>query len=91
MNIADLASQLRALGIRSLAIELDTPVEPTYTAPTPTPTEGDTEPPPAEPRDPTMCEAPGCGEKREGLFGGSVLGNFCRGHAAQRAGVSSGR
>ena len=86
MNLAQLTAEMRAMGIRSLAIELDTPVEPTYTAPSGSES-APTEAPEAEPKQPDQCAALGCSDKRVGLFGGSIAGEYCRAHAAQRAGL----
>lgn len=91
-----LCIDMRALGIKSLALELETlPSElpsPTHaddgqltqSRERDTLTPGDPE---AESKDPKLCIAPGCGETNGGLFGGSAGGAFCRKHALARAGV----
>jgi len=79
MNLADVVTSLRALGVRRLTLELGEPVaRETETPPAPEP---------AETKLPTQCKAPGCGEEKQGLFGGSVGGDFCRAHAAGRLGA----
>lgn len=87
MNLASLVYDLRALGVRSLSIELD---EPPQSALSSAPPEFHTSPaPPPEPETKleTQCAFPGCGDDKAGLFGGSVGAQFCRKHAAQRAGA----
>lgn len=87
MNLALLAYELRAAGIKSLALELDDGSRfaiPGEERPTLAPeANSDTE---APPKDPELCAAEGCGEKRGGIFGG-VGGHLCRTHAFQAAGV----
>lgn len=83
MNLALLAYEMRAAGIKSLALELDTLESPPTLADDSAP---DTEAPPAEAKDPTLCVAVGCGEKAGGIFNG-VAGQYCRAHAFAAAGV----
>jgi hypothetical protein len=87
MNLALLAYEMKAAGIKSLALELDDgsrlslPSEERATlAPEANP---DTETPP---KDPELCAHEGCGEKRGGIFGG-LANHLCRSHAMQSAGV----
>lgn len=90
MNLALLVYELKAAGIKSLAIELDQPGSQPFDPERPTLTPGDlsAEEATAEPpKDPTLCCATGCGEKAEGLFNGRAGREFCRVHALQKAGV----
>lgn len=89
MNLANLVYDLKALGIKSLAIELSDSDQPS------TDRERDTlapgiaepaEPEPAEPKDPALCATPDCGEKAGGIFNG-IARHMCRTHAMQQAGV----
>ena len=92
MNLAMLAYEMKAAGIKSLALELQDEsslpmppgnvVERPNPAPGDLPTERETEPP----KDPRLCVAPNCQSERGGLFGG-IAGEFCREHALARAGV----
>jgi hypothetical protein len=87
MNLASLAYDMRAAGIKSLAIELtDEPGGVPMS-----PMDRDTMAPPAEsdlpPKDPKLCAAAGCTSERGGLFGGSAAGEYCREHALAKAGV----
>lgn len=86
--MAHFVAQLRGMGIKSLALELQdessahlpaTHEERPTLAPGPEP-----EP---EPKEADQCMAPGCADKRGGLFGGSAGGRYCRTHALQLAGV----
>lgn len=95
MNLALLAYEMKAAGIKTLAIELEQPGSQPSDPERPTLTPGDlsaeaaaseTESEP-EPKDPALCIAPGCGEKAEGLFAGRAGREFCRGHALLQAGV----
>lgn len=91
MNLAAIAAEMRALGIKSLALELaDAPsLPPNETiAGRPTLAPGDTPPPESEPKRPEQCAFPGCGEDKRGLFG-AVASEFCRTHALQKAGVKT--
>jgi hypothetical protein len=88
MNLALLAYEMRAAGIKSLALELsESPGS------LPAPYERDTlapgEPPEPDlpPKDPKLCAAAGCTSERGGLFGGSAAGEYCREHALAKAGV----
>lgn len=87
MNLALLAYELRAAGIKSLALELDDgsrlslPSEERATLPPEA--NSDTE---APPKDPDLCAYDGCGEKRGGILGG-ISSHLCRLHAFQKAGV----
>ena len=92
MNLALLAYELKAAGIKSLAIELEQPSSQPFDLERPTLTPGDLSAEertaePAESKDPTLCAATGCGEKAEGLFNGRAGREFCRVHALQKAGV----
>jgi len=87
MNLASLAYDMRAAGIKSLSIELadETPTVPM------SPIDRDTMAPPEtepdlSPKDPRLCVSPGCTSERGGLFGG-VAAEFCREHALAKAGV----
>lgn len=90
MNFALLAYEMRAAGIRSLAIELSDSDQPSVDRERDTLTPGATEPAeqpePAEPKDPTLCAVPDCGEKSGGIFNG-IARHMCRTHAMQQAGV----
>jgi hypothetical protein len=86
MNLALLAYEMRAAGIKSLALELqDEPSSPPLATDEERPTlaPGDTD---APPKDPELCAHDGCGEKRGGIFNG-VGAHLCRTHAFQSAGV----
>jgi hypothetical protein len=87
MNLALLAYEMRAAGIKSLAIELSDSDQPPVDRERDTLTPGADKPEPEPPKDPTLCIAAGCGEKAEGLFAGRAGREFCRGHALQQAGV----
>jgi hypothetical protein len=82
-----LVSNMRELGVKSLALELADnnsglpPEQPSKERPTMAP---DAEP---EPKEADQCMAPGCADKRGGLFGGAAGGRYCRTHALQLAGV----
>jgi hypothetical protein len=82
-----LVIEMRELGIKSLALELDDGSRfaiPGEERPTLAPeATSDTEVPP---KDPELCAHEGCGEKRGGIFGG-VGSHLCRTHAFQAAGV----
>lgn len=87
MNLALLAYEMRAAGIRSLAIELSDSDQPSTDRERDTLAPGATEPPEAaEPKDPTLCVVPDCGEKSGGIFNG-IARHMCRAHAMQQAGV----
>lgn len=85
-----LVIDMRALGIRSLALELsESPGSPpiALTDERPTLAPGDLPPETeAEPKDPSLCSYSGCGEKAGGILGG-VGRHLCRMHAFQAAGV----
>lgn len=84
-TLADLTAEMRALGIRSLAIELDGPTTPTYT-PSDTEIPAPAEQEPTEPDKPTtQCSVPGCYAPREGIFGAAL--DLCATHALGAAGV----
>jgi hypothetical protein len=87
MNLALLVHEMRALGLKSLALELDDGSRfaiPGEERPTLAPeANSDTEVPP---KDPELCAHEGCGEKRGGIFGG-LANHLCRSHAMQSAGV----
>jgi hypothetical protein len=89
MNLASLAYDMRAAGIKSLAIELADDAPTVSMSPmdrdTMAPPEGDPEPD-LPPKDPRLCVALGCTSERGGLFGG-VAAEFCREHALAKAGV----
>lgn len=93
MNLALLAYEMKAAGIKTLAIELEQPGSQSSDPERPTLTPGDlsaeaaASEPEHEPKDPALCIAPGCGEKAEGLFAGRAGREFCRGHALLQAGV----
>ena len=92
MNLALLAYELKAAGIKSLAIELEQPGSQPFDPERPTLTPGDlsaeaaTAGEPVEPKDPTLCAMPDCGEKAGGIFNG-IARQLCRTHAMQQAGV----
>ncbi len=91
MNLAILVYELKALGIKSLAIELEQPGSQPFDPERPTLTPGDLAAEekasePAEPKDPTLCAMPDCGEKAGGIFNG-IARQLCRTHAMQQAGV----
>ena len=70
------------MGVRSLAIELDSPVSPTYEAPEPTELV-DMSPPTEKPS--THCIVEGCHQAKEGVFGAAL--DYCAVHALREAGV----
>lgn len=85
-----LVIEMRALGIKSLALELsDNPGSPAIAhsgddraaSASDVPAEAD-----APPKQPNQCVALGCSADRRGIFGG-IGGEYCREHALQRAGV----
>lgn len=81
-SLAALTAEMRALGIKSLALELDSVVQPTYEAPGDQPTEAA----PERPEKPAhMCQAEGCSKPNGGVFGAAV--EFCELHALAQAGV----
>lgn len=89
MNLPALVAEMRALGIKSLALELSDDSgasaiahsdDRTTLAP------GDLPEPEREQKDSNLCIAPGCGEEKRGIFG-SVASDLCRTHAMQKAGV----
>jgi hypothetical protein len=86
MNLASLAYDMRAAGIKSLAIELEDDVP---TVPM-SPMERDTMAPPegdqAPPKEPGTCVEGECQSKAVGILGG-IGRQYCRTHALQRAGV----
>lgn len=84
-----LIAEMRMLGIKSLALELESPAAPAFASTDEQATLPPGEPDPDEPKMPDQCVHPGCGELRGGLFGGAVGGQYCRIHAAQRAGVAT--
>jgi hypothetical protein len=84
-----LIAEMRVLGIKSLALELESPGSPAIALTEERTTLAPGEPDPDEPKMPDQCKAAGCGETRGGLFGGSVGAEYCRAHAAQRAGVAT--
>lgn len=87
MNLALLAYEMRAAGIKSLAIELSDSDQPSTDRERDTLAPGVIEPAePAEPKDPTLCATPDCGEKAGGIFNG-IARHMCRTHAMQQAGV----
>ncbi len=93
MNLALLAYEMRAAGIRSLAIELSDSDQPPIDreretlSPGPIiPSAGPEPSEPAEKKDPALCAMPDCGEKAGGIFNG-IARHFCRTHAMQQAGV----
>lgn len=81
--LAALAAEMRALGVRSLAIELDSPVLPTYEAPEPTELVELAPPRPEKPS--THCIVEGCHQAKEGVFGAAL--DYCAVHALREAGV----
>jgi hypothetical protein len=87
MNLALLVYELRAAGVKSLALELlDEPSSPPIAdegRPTLAP---DNSEPDVPPKQPDQCIIPGCTAERRGIFGG-IGGQYCREHALQRAGV----
>ena len=87
MNLASLAYDMRAAGIKSLAIELADETSTVHLSPIDRDTMA---PPETEPdlptKDPRLCVSPGCTSERGGLFGG-VAAEFCREHALAKAGV----
>lgn len=88
MNLAILVYELKALGIKSLAIELSDSDQPPIDRERETLAPGAIEPAePAEPKDPALCAEPDCGEKAGGIFGGRAGRGFCRAHAFAKAGV----
>ncbi len=87
MNLALLAYEMRAAGIKSLAIELSDSDQPPIDRERETLAPGAIEPSePVEPKDPTLCAMPDCGEKAGGIFNG-IARQLCRNHAMQQAGV----
>ncbi len=79
-SLVSLTAEMRALGVRSLAIELESPVSPTYEAPEPV------ELTPERPEKPSgHCVVEGCSQPREGVFGAAL--EFCAVHALREAGV----
>jgi len=87
MNLALLAYEMRAAGIKSLALELSEPGGPpiaTFERETLAPDAPVGADLPAKAED--ECSVPGCTSKRAGLFGG-IAGDKCRTHALQLAGV----
>ncbi len=86
MNLASLAYDMRAAGIKSLAIELadETPTVPL------SPIDRDTMAPPeaepAPPKDPKLCVEGECQSEAVGILGG-IGRQYCRTHALQKAGV----
>jgi hypothetical protein len=89
MNLALLAYEMRAAGIKSLALELsESPGSlPTAHIERDTLAPGEPSEPDAPPKDPKLCVAAGCSSERGGLFGGSAAGEYCREHALAKAGV----
>jgi hypothetical protein len=91
MNLALLAYEMRAAGIKSLALELSDDSGPPAIA---SPDDRATLAPDADPAfvepefrgDPNQCAMEGCGEPNGGVLGGK-LKQFCRKHAFQRLGV----
>lgn len=90
MNLALLAYEMRAAGIKSLAIELEQPGSQPFDPERPTLTPGDLsaaeQAEQGEPKDPALCIVPDCGEKAGGIFNG-IARQLCRTHAMQQAGV----
>lgn len=83
-SLAALTTEMRALGIKSLALELDGPVTSIYEAPEDRPTEA---PLPLRPeKGPGTCQWEGCGDANGGMFGG-VSPEYCERHALASAGV----
>jgi hypothetical protein len=84
MNLALLAYEMRAAGIKSLSVELDA-----ATVSASATNDLATLPPDApepEQKEPNACIEPGCTNERGGIFGG-IGSERCRIHALQRAGV----
>jgi hypothetical protein len=104
IDLHDFVAALRAAGIKSLALELSesggaatVPAgrddwgawDPKNHPPAPELLGIDrTEKPPAEPKDPSLCQMPDCGAPAGGIFGG-VAHQLCRTHAMQKAGVKT--
>lgn len=91
MDLALLVYELRAAGVKSLAIELSTDADTLqpYGPERATLAPGATEPTePEPPKDPKLCRAQGCGEEAGGIFGG-IARHLCRAHAMQQAGVKA--
>lgn len=87
MNLASLAYDMRAAGIKSLSIELadeGAPVVPLspIDRDTMAPPEGD----PAPPKDSKLCVEGECQSEAVGILGG-IGRQYCRIHALQKAGV----
>lgn len=88
LTLTYLVAEMRELGIKSLALELESPSESPPMQAQAADSAPDTDVPPPEPKDPTLCVATGCGEKAGGIFGG-VAAQYCRAHAFQAAGVKA--
>lgn len=90
MNLALLVYELKALGVKSLALELsdDRPTSPpAFGEERPTLAPEATSEPEARAKPEDECSVPACTAKRAGLFGGIAGGDKCRTHALQLAGV----
>lgn len=89
-NLPALIAEMRALGIKSLALELtDDSGSPAIAHSDDRATLAPDNPeadPDLPPKQPNQCVAVGCSADRKGLFG-SIGGQYCREHALQRAGV----
>lgn len=79
--LTDLTAEMRALGIKSITIELDGTL--------PDPADRPTEAPPELARGPEkgpgMCQKPGCSNANGGVLGSAI--EFCERHALEAAGV----
>lgn len=93
--IENLVIDMRALGIKSLALELsDDSGAPAIAPPEERVTLAPDDLPPSPPADiepefrgdPNQCAFEGCGEPRGGILGGK-LPKFCRKHAFSRLGI----
>jgi hypothetical protein len=89
--LEQLCIDMRALGIKSLALELsDFPSSPPSQATDDARSDDDARERATlapEIKDPSLCRESGCGEKAGGLFGGAASGAWCRKHALIRSGV----
>lgn len=92
MNLAALVADMRALGIKTLTLELEDGLR---LPPEQVQASGDGPPEPVadepfvEPEfaaNPDVCALPGCGEPSGGILGGKMA-QFCRKHALGKMGI----
>jgi hypothetical protein len=91
VNLAALVDGMRAIGIKTLTLELEDGLR---LPPEQVRASGDTEPPSSdEPfvetefaANPNVCAATGCGEPSGGILGGKMAG-YCRKHALGKMGI----